>query len=134
MTGLVDHFRAHRDLLQTVLSDRSVLPDGERRALCAEFESTLDEIAGFIAEEITVSGRDIPLETVGVKLRLEIAMVAGLITNAAWLLPSGAGEWSTAELLDHLTEFTLYGAQTAPERRPSSAPRRRGQKAKRATN
>jgi hypothetical protein len=120
MTGLVDHFRAHRDLLQTVLSDQSLLPGEQRRALRAEFEATLDEITVFIADEIRASRRNIPVESVGITLRLEIAMVAGLVSNGAWLLPSGERKWSTSDLLDHLTEFTLYGARSAPERRPPS--------------
>ena len=113
MSQLVQLFRAHHAFLGAVLSPRSPLRRSHQTQLRRQLRSTIDELVAVVIDEIQTRDRGYRPEVVSVALRLEVAMVSGLITHADWLLPQGGDSWSAAEILDHLTAFTLYGARLA---------------------
>jgi len=114
ISGILEHLDAHRPFLSMVLSERSVISPSLKAAFCASVDHAIEELAEVGVEEGRSHNRGVPLETISVKIRLVLALVAGISENRSWLIPAGQRAWSRDELLDKLTEFTLYGVHNAP--------------------
>ena len=116
ISGVLKHIDSHRPFLGTVFGERSVISNSLKAAFCASVDHTIEEIGQVGIEEGRSRNRGIPLETISVKIRLVVALVAGISANRDWLIPADDRAWSRDDLLDKLTEFTLYGVQNAPAR------------------
>jgi AcrR family transcriptional regulator/transposase len=119
ISGILEHLDAHQPFLSTVLSERSAISHSLKAAFCASVDHALEKLAEVGAEEGRSHNRGVPLETISVKIRLVFALVAGISENRSWLIPAGQRAWSRDDLLDNLTEFTLYGVHNAPPTTPT---------------
>src|SRR5581483_6159487 len=115
ISGLLAHFTAHRHFFDTALSERSALSDTIRHGMQKALNNVLDELVAVAVTECATHRPDVPLATVGIKMRIAIAMVIGIVTSQHWLLPRADQAWSTDQLVDNLTAFTLYGVQNGPD-------------------
>jgi AcrR family transcriptional regulator len=118
ISGILDHFTRHRHFFETVLSDRTALSEAISSALLSTLHDVIEELVSVGVSEVEAHRPDIPIETVGAKVRLTTALVIGVITSQHWLLPRGADSWSRDELIKHLSAFSLYGVQNAPSAAP----------------
>jgi AcrR family transcriptional regulator/transposase len=119
ISGILEHLDAHRPFLRAVLGEHSVVGHNLQAAFCASVDQAIEELAEVGVEEGRSHNRGVPLETISVKIRLVLALVAGISENRSWLIPAGQRAWSREELLDKLTEFTLYGVHNAPPATPT---------------
>ena len=112
---MLKHIDIHRPFLGAVFGERSVISNSLKAAFCASIDHTIEELAEVGIEEGRSHDRGVPAETMSVKIRLVLALVAGISANRDWLTPTDDRAWSREDLLDKLTEFTLYGVKNGPE-------------------
>lgn len=114
ISGILDHFSRHRHFFETVLSDRTALSEAISSALLSTLHDVVEELVAVGVSEVEAHRPDIPIETVGAKVRLTTALVIGVITSQHWLLPRGTDAWSRDELIKQMSAFSLYGVQNTP--------------------
>lgn len=117
MGSLLDQLSDHRAALRSFVAAEDEL-DPEARA---DLHRALSEVMDKMGEIAEAEGerRGSPRGGLGQAMspRLSVAMFISLIVHDAWLLPSGSDRPTRAQLLDHITEFTL-GAVTGLHHRP----------------
>lgn len=110
---LTANFSEHRGFMTRVLADPSVLGDANWAALHQTLDALIDEMAALSEEQGKMRGLD--TESMPIKTRLTIAMIAGITTHGDWLLPRGERALSREQLADAICDFVLYGVRLVPE-------------------
>ncbi|KUI29276.1 TetR/AcrR family transcriptional regulator [Mycobacterium sp. GA-2829] len=107
---MTTNFLRHRAFITRVLADRSVLGDANWAMLQQTLDTLIDSLAPLTEEQMR--SRGFTPESMRIKSRLALAMIAGIASHGDWILPQAEDSLPFDRLIDEICDFALYGTRS----------------------